>query len=274
MNFRELHEDVGNFADQAETTLNNVGKLAKSAFGKFKDAHKKASQELDQESKAAALQKEKDEKAAAKQAELDRKTSLKAKAGPRSAPVTVAGIVLDRTPEAEDLPELEDLDAEHFAYVQNALDQVTMRFNKFSKALVKTFRTATYVNASDRNEIPDRLADQSDRMLDSGETMLMKNQYGERDAWMKALLNDDPEVGAKALVNMIGALSADHTRKNAAQNKKVYAEGLNLINLVGAQRQIIELRLNLMRDALDKLSQKPAMNEALLRRVSALKKRL
>ena len=104
--------------------------------------------------------------------------------------------------------------------------------------------------------------------------MLMQNKYGERDAWMKALLGDDPEEGAKALINVIGRISADHAKKNLAQNKKVYAEGLNLINLVGAWRQIVEMRIGLFRDALNELSKRPVMGEALLKRVGKLAKRL
>lgn len=273
MNFRELQEDT-NFADQAEQTLNKVGALAKGAFSKFKAAKDKAEAGITADSKQAAKDAEEAKNQADKDAAATKKAGLLSKAGPKTAPITVAGIVLDRTPEEGDLPELDDVDAEHFVYVQNATDQLQQRFDKFSKNLAKTLRTAQFINASDRKEVPDRLADQSDSMVERSETMLMQNKFGERNAWMLALTNDDPNVGAKALLTVLGKISAQHSKLNQAQAKKVYADGLNLINVLGAQRQVIEMRLNLFKTALDQLSRKPSMNEALLRRVGRLAKHL
>lgn len=271
MNFRELHEDgIVNFADRAEQSLNSVGTLAKSAFGKFKSAKHKAETDIKADQKKAADDQEKAKKDAAKTA----KDQLTLKAGPKAAPITVAGILLDRTPEEGDLPEFEDLDAEHFAYIQHAADQVGQRFDKFTKILAKTFRTAPFINAMDRKEVADRLADQPDRIVDSAEGMLMQDKYGERNAWMLALTNDDHEAGAKALVSVIGKISAHHGKLNQAQSQKVYADGLNLVNLIGAQRQVIEMRIGLLKAALEHLSKKPAMSEALLKRVGRLSKRL
>ena len=102
----------------------------------------------------------------------------------------------------------------------------------------------------------------------------MQNKNGERNAWMLALTNDDPEVGAKALVKLIGTISARNEKMNQAQTRKVLASGLNLINLVGAQRQVIEMRIGLMRSALAHLSKKPVMSESLLKRVRTLSKKL
>lgn len=290
MNFRELNEagDIPNFADQAEQTFNKIRSSASAASAKFKAAKAKADSDIKSDAqKALAAQKEKeaadlaakkakdDEAAEAKKkADIEAKGSLAAKAGPKAAPVTLAGILLDRTPEEGDLPELEDLDAEHFTHVQNALEQIAQRFDKFSKSLAKHFRTAPYINAMDRSEVPERLADQSERVVEAAETMLMQNKNGERNAWMLALTNDDPEVGAKALVKLIGTISARNEKMNQAQTRKVLASGLNLINLVGAQRQVIEMRIGLMRSALAHLSKKPVMSESLLKRVRTLSKKL
>jgi len=269
MNFRELSEDgpIENFADRAEHTLKGVGDLAKGALRKIKDAKDQEHAEV----KSATEKKEKEDTVAA---EKNKKAQALKKAGPRTAAATVAHIILDRTPEAEDMPELEDLDVENFAHLQNAVDQISSRFRKFVKVLTKNFRTAPYINAIDRKEVPERLGDQNDRVVESAETMLMQDKFGERDAWMKALLDDDTEVGGKALVNMIGRISDQHSKMNQAQNKKVYADGLNLLNLIGAQRQIIEMRIELMRTAVDQLADRPAMNEALFKRVRKLAKKL
>lgn len=275
MNFRELHEaDYPDFSDQAEKTLSKVGALAKGAFQKFKAAKDKAEAGVKGDVQQAAKDAEAAKAQADKDAAATTKAGLLAKAGPKTAPITVAGIILDRTPEEGDLPELDDLDAEHFVYVQNATDHLQQRFDKFIKNLAKVMRTAQFINAMDRKEVPERLGDQDDRTVEASETMLMQNKFGERNAWMLALTNDDPNVGAKALLSVIGKISAQHGKLNQAQAKKVYADGLNLINVLGAQRQVIELRLGLFKAALDQLSKKPAMNEALLRRVGRLAKRL
>jgi len=272
MNFRELQEDgrIDNFATGARETLRDVGGLAKSALGKFKTAKLQVKADAEE----ARQKQEKDDAAKAAEVEKQKKDQLLMKAGPKTAATTAAGLILDRTPEADDLPELDDLDAEHFNYLLDATDQLSKRVNAFSKILTKTFRAAPFINARDRKEVHDRLSDQDDRTVEAAEAMLMQNKYGERDAWMKALLSDDLEEGAKALVNVIGKISTDHAKKNQAQNKKVYAEGLNLIILIGAWRQIVEMRIGLFRQALDELSKKPVMSESLLKRVGKLAKRL
>ena len=277
MNFRELNEDahvhIDNFATGARETLKDLGGLAKNALGKFKTAK----QQVQADNKAAAKkQKREDAKNAANTAEADKqkKDQLLMKAGPKTAATTAAGLILDRTPEAQDLPELEDLDAQHFSYLLDATDQLEKRLSTFSKGLTRAFRTAQFINANDRKEVHERLGDQDDRIVEAAEGMLMQDKYGERDAWMKALLSEDPEEGYKALMNLIGRISAANAKKNAAQNKKVYAEGLNLVNLIGAWRQIIEMRIGLFRQALDELSKKPVMSESLLKRVGKLAKRL
>lgn len=272
MNFRELNEngEVVNFADQAEQTLNKVGALAKSAYGKFKSAKDKAVSDIKQDQKQA----EADAKAKSAEDTKNKKDAMAAKASTKSAPITVAGILLDRTPEETDLPEFDDLDAEHFQNVQTALEQTQLRFEKFNKQFVRVMKAAPFINAADRNNVPERLGDQEGKLLESAETMLMQDKFGERNAWMLALTKDDPSLGSKALINMIGEINKRHEKLNQAQDQKVYATGLNLINVLGAQRQIIEMRIGLLRAALDKLSQKPAMTEALLKRVKKLSKRL
>lgn len=278
MNFRELQEDVtiDDGSEAAKRVFGGAADAAKRAFQKFKDARQKAKDDIDAEIKDREEKPAETDDASKKNGENDekRKAKLLSVAGPKTSIITAAGLILDRTPDAQDLPELDDLDAEHFNFMLQAADQLTKRFTVFSKGLIKTFRTAPFIDASDRAEIADRLGDQEDKVVDIAEAMLMQNKYGERDAWMKALLSDDLEEGAKALVNVIGKISTAHAKKNQAQNKKVYAEGLNLVNLIGAWRQIIEMRIGLFRQALDELSKKPAMSESLLKRVGKLAKRL
>ena len=270
MNFRELQEaEVVNFADRAEQTLNRVGAFAKTAFGKFKSAKDKAAADIEADVEAADAHAEKTSADTAK----SQKSQLLAKAGPKTAHITLARLILDRTPEEGDLPELEDLDAEHFQYVKQGAEQIQHRLEKFTKNLTKVMREAPFINAQDRKEVPDRLGDQDDRIVEAAENMLMQDKYGEQSAWMQALTNDDPNVGAKALMSVLGRISASHGKLNQAQAKKVYAEGLNIINVVGAQRQIIEMRVGLMKAALEQMSKK-SISEALLKRIGNLSKRL
>ena len=287
MNFRELNEavEIPNFADQAGQTFSKIRAAASAAHSKFASAARKAKGDIEAENETARQEKEKaeqDAKAAKdkedmenkKRAEQDARGNLAAKASPQAAPITLAGLILDRTPEEGDLPELEDLDAEHFNNVQNALEQLAHRFEKFNKSLAKHFRTASYINAMDRSEVSDRLSDQTDKVVEAAETMLMQNKNGERNAWMLALTNENPDIGAKALVKMIGTISTRNEKINQGQSRKILASGLNLINVVGAQRQVIEMRIALMRTALAHLSKKPVMGEALLKRVRKLSKKL
>jgi hypothetical protein len=289
MNLRQLNEAGGegvtNFADQAEQTLGKVGQLAKTAFNRFQASKARAKADIKkaENDEAAAKAKSDKDKAAAV------KTQLSMKAGPKAAPVTVAGIVLDFAalddPEGVGidpaaLSELDDLDAEHFAYIQNALDDVQARFGRLEKIFPKLIKSATFVpHSATERDISDRLYDHTPKNLASARKLLADDAFGERSAWMSALLDDDQaNTVAKAMHGVVGRMFTEFERRNQGQAKKVWPMGMNILIYIGGQRQIIEERLQQLRIALGKLSQKTVsdgqVSEALLKRVRRLSKRL
>jgi hypothetical protein len=274
--FKDLNESDGirSFADQAEGTLKGIGALAKRAFDKFATAH---------DAKAAAI--------------VAAKKAATAKAKPKTGPVKtvpdghgkqvlptelVSFLVLDRTPDENDLPEIETLGPEEFNAVQQAVDKVQSRFEKFSKALPSAIADSGLIQANEKSEIADRLGDQNNRIVDSAETMLMADKYHEQAAWNSALDNDDAAIGGRALVKLLSTVSDAHVRLNlglmSQKNKtKSYAEGLNLVNMLGGQRQVIELRISLLKAALAKMVNKPVqpgITTEQLRRLGELSKLL
>lgn len=286
MNFRELNEaegEVGSaFLSGHKELMNNIGTKASAALSKFKSAAKKAEQDVlaDRENAKVAAEKEAEEKEKADKAA--KRGSMAAIAGPRSAPITVAGMVIDRAgspntdwDESDDLPELDGLDAEHFAYVQNAADQLATRLDKFTKIFARSIKAnAGFLGGNEMGKVSTALESFDEADIQSAKKLLRDNKYGERDAWMLVLTKDDANIGAKALVKMIARLHHANAAKNDASGmKKVYATGLKLLELLGAQRQAIDDRLVQFRGTLDQVSQKP-VSEALLKRVGRLAKRL
>ena len=106
---------------------------------------------------------------------------------------------------------------------------------------------------------------------------MYQNKEGIADAWKDALLLDDPKRGAARMINALGDVVVAHKKKNqqsvGSQKKVYYAEGLKLINMLAAQRQVLQFNLEQMAKTLDQLSQKP-VTEALLKRVGNLSKKL
>ncbi len=276
MKLKTLHEvgKYSDFADEAEDTLNKIKKLAGAAFQTFKTAKAKADTDIRADAakaKAALDSSDKD------QPQSDATPPAKAKlnfSDPKTAEITVAGIILDRTPEADDLPEFDSADAKEIEQLRSSVEKIFSRFEKFEKELLKAFKNANFISADDKAEVVDRLGDQQDKILDAAETALMQNRHGERDAWMASLLKDDSDLGTRALVKMIADISKKNEIKNLTQSKKYFATGLNLVNLIGGQRQTIGMRISLMRDALEQLSNRPAITEELLKRVGKLAKKL
>lgn len=246
MNTNELFEDgpIVNFADRAEDTLKSVGDSAKRALQNFKTAH----DETVQKQKTELKLQQKKEKEQQKKSQRKNEAAL---AGPRTAQLTVSSIILDRTPDKNDLPEFEGFSSDGLSNLIDAVDSVNSRFKRGLKTLAAHFKAASYIKDYEKNEIPGRLGDQNQSTVDVAEDKLMKNRFGERDAWLHVFLDDDPETGVKALVDFIAKTSKHNAQLNATQGKKFYAEGLNLINLIGAQRQILEKRIALMKQALE-----------------------
>lgn len=270
MNFRELNENVPNFADRAEGTLRDVGSLAKKALSGFKGAKDAAKSELGAEAQAAAE--------AAKKAEAEAAKTPKV----TDAPTMLADIVLSRQPEENDLPELESLDAEQFNTLQLELDKMLDRLEKFTKVFLKELQTASFVRAADRNELSSRLADRSPGMIQSSDNMLAQDNNGEHGVWSAVLTSDKPELPAKDLISMIEKIQQRNSKINlssAGQNsgtKKVLADGLNLINMAGAQQFILQKRLGMLKPMLVKLSGKSVkkITAEQLKRVGILAKLL
>lgn len=273
MNFRELNEDVhiDNFATGARETLKDLGGLAKNALGKFKTAKKEIKDENKKSAKKAQKELSKAAKVKAKEAD--------AAAGhiktPTDAEITVAGILLDGTPHEDNLPMLDNATPEELVLVRAAAETVEKRLDKFTSALEKNFRQAPFIRSSDRASIGDRLSDSgTEKFQDGAEHFLDANRFGERDAWMKALSDDNPKDGIKAMTKLLGKISKVQDTKNDAQWQTYHLSGMNLINVIGAWILILHRRIEHLKTSLEELSKRPVMSEALLKRVGKFARKL
>ena len=252
MNTRELLEDGGfDYSGRTSAGLERIGQIAASAANKFRGAHGRAVDDV-QADNAAATKAELGADAPADDAPIPASFADLA-----SAQITLAGIILDRTPDEDDVPELDSLPAAQFVLAKKALAVIQKRFSKFGNELEKDLKAAPFINDYERDEISDRMNDTNPKREEASEAMLMQNENGERHAWMLALTKDDVDQGTAAIVRMIGTISKRHQAKNdVGDKKKSYATGLNLVNVAGFQRQIIDTRIALLSGVLDKLENK------------------
>jgi hypothetical protein len=274
MNFRELNEDIPNFADRAEATLNDVGNLAKKALSGFKGAKDNAKNELSAEAKAAAEAEEQDR--------LNKNKGVQ-DAMMNDASAMLADIVISSQPEENDLPTLESLDAEQFNTLQLALDKMIDRIENFTAVFLRELQNASFVRAVDRKGLSARLGSQKDAAVtEASDNMLASSKNGEREVWTAILTSDKPELPAKDLIGMIEKIQARNTKINlslVSQNnnsKKTLAEGLNLINMAAAQQSILQKRLGMLKPILVKLANKSVkkITTEQLKRVGILAKLL
>lgn len=286
MNLRQLNEVTIANGDSMDKTFDYIGQKAKAAFGKFKAAHAaaKSKAQADQAEKDKADKSKADAEAAA--AAADSRTKLSFKASPQTAPITIASIIVKRDPTTKNVTELDDLDAEHFNNVLNAYALVTKRFQKFKAELPKKLRTWDRVQG-DIDSIEARLegANEKPTVVASVKVAMAKNWYGEQQAMMYALTNDDIDLVFRDLKRMIitNHEANDEENKstsgNFSQRGKDKATGMLLINKVGVMIHIIEGRLKAFKDVLDQVSQKAVvpekqLSEDLLKRAGKLAKRL
>lgn len=280
MNFRELYEDgkIDNFADDVKDVFKDVSGLARNALGKFKDAkqqvqadQKKALAKADKQAKAdKSKTKDEPNKSDTTPADL--------KAGPRTSEISIANIVVKKRPSPQNTHEFDDVGASHFTNLVNAVPTLQKRLDAVNAELSKKLRSASYIDDYDRDKVTDSLADQTDKpFIRASEQFLYQNKEGIADAWKDALLLDDPKRGAARMINALGDIVIAHKKKNqqaaGSQKKVYYAEGLKLISMLAAQRQVLQFNLEQMAKTLDQLSQKP-VTEALLKRVGKLSKKL
>ena len=282
MNFRELYEDskIDNFADDVKDVFKDVSGLARSAFGKFKDAKHQA--QVDQkkaQTKVAKADKQLDKGKKSKDEQPSKPdATIDLKAGPRTSEISIANIVVNRRPSAQNTHEFDDVGASNFGNLVNAVPTLQKRLDATNIELSKKLRNASYIDDYDRDKVTDGLSDQTDKpFIRASEQFLYQNKEGIADAWKDALLLDDPKRAATRMINALGNIVIAHKKKNqqavGSQKKIYYAEGLKLINMLAAQRQVLQFNLEQMAKTLDELSQKP-VSEALLKRVGKLSKKL
>jgi Sec-independent protein translocase protein TatA len=231
MNVRELNE--ANFADTAEQTLRDIGSMAKNAFGKFKDAHEKASSEVKRDIEKQAKRDKRDAAKSKEKKKQQKSAAANSIAGHDEAFGTIAKIVVQRTPSADDLDEFNDLGAEQFQNLLSAVPRLQTQLVTFRKEFLKQLGEAPFVDEIDRHEIPSKLSDQNPRALETADELLMKNKFKEQEAWLQVLTTQSFH-GIKQIVNLVGRIREHNQAKNLADisvttNKKhnleVYAMG-------------------------------------------------
>lgn len=290
MRFKDLNEaGFASFADQAVETVDKLTSAAGAAYGKFKGAKEKAESGIKSDiSKAEAEAEKAAEKATAKaekdaEAKAKTDTAMKVKAAAAltgNIPTLVAKVVLDRTPDDPDMiEEFHALDAEDFNKVYAAIAKAQDRISKFPREMRKALKASDFLQAAHKsdNELNDMLGAQPDRGTDAAEDMLMKNMFDEQAVWAEVLTSDDAGGNAQHVISLIKAISRDFERRNLAAtgtgSKKAFPEGTGIVRIMSTQRQIIMIRLGLLKTSIDQLAEKP-VTEAAMRRVRKLLERM
>jgi len=248
MKFSHLKEDnISSFADDFKRTATAFADGVKSTVNK--NGNEKDGEDKKDEEDTDDKKQDGDNKDAEKE---EHNAKSKVDASTKNAPFLIAHIILDRTPDEHDLPEFDYLNAEEFENLQIALHNISAKFQKFNSALSKAILASDLVNALDKKYVLDRLNDENPKVADAAETMLMQNKNGEKVAWETALLCKNPNEGTKALLELVKKISDANAKKNEINPNKVLATGLMLLNVLGAQRQILDIRLDLMKTVLEK----------------------
>lgn len=280
MRFRELNEAGGfaSFADQAVDTFDKLASTAGKAYGAFKGANAKAVGDIKSDiSKAeaeAAKAKKEAEKAAAKEAKKKKPSTKELK----DIPALVAKVTLDRTPDSTDIPEFDKFGAEDFNLLYDALEKAQDRISKFPRELRKTLKSSDFLQDMHKsdNELNEMLGEQSDRGIEGAEKMLMENMFDEQAAWVDVMVDDDAAGNAQRMISLIKAMSRYFDKQNDAVistkfsksgkgKSKEYPTGTGIIRLMSAQRQLIAIRLGLLKSAIDELAEKPVTEASLIR---------
>ena len=164
------------------------------------------------------------------------------------------------------MPEVEKKSPEEFNDMQNALNTVQATFNAFVKNLESNLKSAGLVAVKDNDTLSTRLGPQNEEFTKAATSQMRSNEYGAQEAWTAALTDPDQKVGAKKLTKMIYDISKANQAKNMAQTTKQqgrvhYYEGANLMNIIGAQRTIIQQRLTALNDLLHKMAGEPIVSD-------------
>lgn len=284
MRFRDLQEDesFADFGQQAADAVGSITKRAGAAFNKFKGSYEKAKGEVESEQEKAAKDAERAAQKAGKDAEKAKgKKKKKDKSGKpaMSIPELVAKVVLDRTPDPEDLPEFDKLGAEDFMEVTAAIEKARERLAKFPREMRKALNASDFLQDQHKSndELNDMLAEQPEKGEEAAEDMLLKNLYDEQSVWTDVMTTDDGTAVAQEMVGLIKAISRDFEKRNLAATgsggKKSFPEGTGIVRIMSTQRQLIAMKLGLLDTAVEQLSHKP-VTEASLRRVRKLLERM
>jgi hypothetical protein len=280
MRFNELNEE--GFIDAGERgvqAFSNLAKHAATAFGKLKNAKDKAKSSIEADIDKAESEAEKAAAKSARETEKAKKATEKASKKKKQPiadmPALIAKVVLDRTPQdPEDIEEFHSLDPETLSTVSGEIDKIKERLSKLPRELRKALKASDFLQDQHRTdvELNDMLGEQPDAGMEPAENMLMKNLFSEQDVWTEALTSDDDSTGQQ-MVSLIKAISRDFERRNlaniSAKKKKNYPEGTGIVRIISTQRQLIAMRLTMLKDSVEKLAHKP-VTEASLRRVRKL----
>jgi hypothetical protein len=268
MRFSDLQEAgvPANFADHADQTLAHFKGLASKALGNVKVGNDK---------KKAAADK------AAKDAERAKSHQNALKAGAVGGSSTIADIILDTTPEEESLEPIKDFDAGHLNSFTNEIEKVQARLTKFPVIMQKVLKDSDFLDAQDKKNIRELTSDQNENTLDAPEQLLMRDNNGEQAAWRIALTSDDPNEVGKIMLANIAKISRENQKRNLAgagtpnKKTKTLAVGTALIRACAAQRQVLDMRLSVLKGLVDKMvhSTKPITQEQ-LKRVRKLLERM
>lgn len=267
MRSTDLFETFGDFSQDAASAVNSLTSLARAAAGKLKGAKDKATNDIHQ---ANAREKAAQDKAAAEAEKLAGKNKPKFTADNMDS--VISHVVLSRTPEVlEDVEELKDIQPEQVDKVLSVIDKVKERVTKFPVALRKGLKASDFLqdNHKSDSELSDMLADQNDAAVEAVEEQFMKDSFGEHDVWESIMTDDNTAENVNAIIHLIKAISRDYEKKNLAStgtaNKKNYPEGTGIVKIISIHRQLLEMRLGLLRSIVEKIDSKPVTEAVLVK---------
>jgi hypothetical protein len=279
MRFKELNESDGvpNFADQAAGSLSKIGGLAKAAFGKLTSTYSSARQEVLRQNQANAERAVLDQDVGASTATNNITTTTppantrqvrNSRISDASAAIIVAKIIMSRVPDSTDLPELENLNEDDISKIQNAVNDMQVRLEAFSRKIPAFIKSSELIQANEQRDIARRLGPQNQQITDAADEILARNNNGEQTAWLAALTNNNFSIGAKAIVALLRKVGIRNAALNAADMSRpngrvTRAEGLNLINMIGAHLHILDDRIRELQLALTSVSRSEITTEHL-----------
>jgi hypothetical protein len=165
-------------------------------------------------------------------------------------------VVLGTLDQAEE--ELKSVDIEKISQYQNAAKRVKQRLIELPKLFAAELAAGSFLQDDDKKNINELVGNQDEAELTNVEEHMLKpNQFDEIEVWTHVLTTDHPEQAGEALYHMLTVVSRAHEAKNqqmtgtANKDGVTLAFGTKLVQVISAERQIMDKRLTSLQALLD-----------------------